>query len=196
MLAQHEFRILPPAALSVLNSLFRGPLNSVCIERGFQTLEGRSVVHNKNKKLSRTKRLYSVITSGLVEAMGGVEVVPEQHGEDAETNKSLPAAAFESLGTPGSLDDEKLRGVLDKRQREFPSSNAQGLQAHVAAWCLLRELSEGDSLGLASEAWHALLLSENDVWEHTPSKQCYVSLKAPERENVWHSGVNNEHSQV
>ena len=72
-LAQHEFTCVPPPVQSMLQCAFRGWCQSVVNEKGFQCIKDAKR-DNANKKISRRKRFYKLITGGVINEFAREEI--------------------------------------------------------------------------------------------------------------------------
>ena len=159
-LAQHDFQIVPPDVLNMLDTMFRGFGSSRMNEKNFNAVKDTCRLNKDIRKTNRVMRHY--IPSLL-------RVLPKQFqraevecgaSEPAPGNRSVQKEDFEALAGEFSMGDEELVAAISTDSRDvFPCTTAIGLRRQVAAWRLLRHCNALPAdWARVGNSWHALLL--------------------------------------
>lgn len=162
-MAQHDFQYIAPPVKSLLEAIFQGPNNTVCVEKVFQSLEdcGRST---KNKRLSRVKRMHHPIATKLLDQFELPAVAAFESDVPADLPRQPPRSMFHAMGAGPTIENKALEGIMGRSAPDAPPShNAQGLQAEVSAWQLLVHCYVESRLHMVGDAWRSLLVLEDGV---------------------------------
>eukprot|EP00971_Amphidinium_carterae_P326768 6457769-Amphidinium_carterae.1 len=162
-LAQHDFQVVPPNVMSVVEGMYQGFANTILVERCFQALRDEKR-KTTGSVMSRQRRWMVPVQRELLTSMGWPEVV-------ADENISLPSSVakqsygqrcFEALGLEPTWDDAELAEIKGERQT-WLSTSAQGLQLQVAAWQLLVTASADEDETCIDNAWQNVLCPEGVI---------------------------------
>ena len=132
-------------------------LPRVVPERG-QRERIRSIKDGKqdspNKKVSRRKRFYQLITKEDFKTFEREEV---QYSETLSPGmpRQLCQQSYESRHYKPTLPDKDLRAIMKETRRVGPRLDAQGAHIAVAAWRLLCQAHDEGTWKLLGTAWRA-----------------------------------------
>ena len=164
LLAQHDFRFVPPPVRRLLSALHDGMNQSVIIENGFQKLQdvGRE---QKDSRMRRLRRWHYPVESQLLKEFGWSEVCGSMDMRPEEGDpKDIGNAAFEALGLRCSISDERLQPFLAKGAPKWLTLSAQGMQWQAGAWGLLMQARREGRWDMLPHAYGNLLLQEDTSW--------------------------------
>ena len=177
-LAQHGFTCVPPPVQSMLQCAFRGWCQSVVNEKGFQSMKDAKR-DNPNKKVSRRKRFYQLITKEDFKTFEREEV---QYSETLSPGmpRQLCQQSYESRHYKPTLPDTDLRAIMKETRRVGPRLDAQGAHIAVAAWRLLCQAHDEGTWKQLGTAWRALLLPVGSVCRTMSSDSAFLVLRTCE----------------
>eukprot|EP00971_Amphidinium_carterae_P351754 6492266-Amphidinium_carterae.1 len=162
-LAQHDFQVVPPSVMSVVEGMYQGFANTILVERCFQALRDEKR-KTTSSVMSRQRRWMVPVQRELLTSMGWAEV-------KADENISLPSTVakqsygqrcFEALGLEPTWDDAELSALKAEKQ-SWLSTSAQGLQLQVGAWQLLVRAAGDEDEACIDNAWQNVLCAEGVI---------------------------------
>jgi hypothetical protein len=157
--------------------MFRGPANSVIIEKALQVLQDEARVANTNTSLCRQRRLMALIQRGVLRQHGLEDMWDESQVVVGRDQEGLPKRMFDWSGAePVGFEDSEFQAVYEPGTR-FLSTSATGLQLQCAAWALLLEAHTKNRAAEVGQAWLASVLIEGQVVLRVEEMQAWLVLQ-------------------
>lgn len=178
LLAQHGHAFVCPPARSMLETIYKGFMHTVIVEKGFQRLQDMSR-EQKNSRSARCRRWHELATASLMRDMGRQQIEGHEGGMPADLPRHIGGEMFEAMALNPSIPDKELLRIKGRGKTDYPSPSAQQLQVQPAAWQLLVAVHAGSLWHKVSCAYLALLCTECSVVRSAPGR-CWLVLKSCE----------------
>lgn len=156
LLAQHDFRIVPPPVAQMIDTIASGFGGSVINERCFRSYADCKR-ENSNGQVSRVRRYYHPVSSKVLGQHGRQDLdFSATSSEASHVPRRLPAIVYEACSMECSLPQDEVEKILKPSDWDHPSTSAAGLRLQVGAWRLLMSLRAEDPWADAAMAWQAV----------------------------------------